>query len=126
MIFSILDWFLRQREDEYRKAGSIANQRLQLLLVHDQMRLTPEQKERLRHELLEVLAKYVEVDSSEVDLELQKSPESRNFILVSNVPIRRVLPESEIKENITSDDLELTFEEEQYLLTLKELSASKT
>ena len=118
MIFSIFDWLLsRQEEKEHKKAGSIANQRLQLLLVHDHMRLTPDQKENLRREILEVFAKYVELDASELDLELQKVPDSRQMALVSNVPIKRVLSETK-QDPADPEDFELSFEDDEHFINI--------
>lgn len=65
-----------------------AKSRLKLLLVHDQVDLTPAQLESMKAEIVEVIARYVEVDRDAVDFKLEKT--SGEIALVSNVPVRRV------------------------------------
>lgn len=69
-----------------------AKQRLQVLLIHDQVDLTPAQLEQMRQELMEVVKKYVEVDSEGIEFNLKK--EDGRISLVSNVPVRRVTARS--------------------------------
>ena len=65
-----------------------AKARLKFLLVHDHVDLTPAQLEAMKAEILEVIARYVEVDVSGVDVHLQRDEGS--VALVSNIPVRRV------------------------------------
>jgi cell division topological specificity factor len=65
-----------------------AKSRLKVLLVHDQVDLTPQTMEAMKAELLEVIARYAEVDSEHVELRLEKLP--NGVSLVSSVPVRRV------------------------------------
>ena len=65
-----------------------AKQRLKLLLIHDQVDLSPAQLEQMKTEIMEVVAKYVDIDPSGVEFKLNK--EDGNIALVSSVPVRRV------------------------------------
>ena len=65
-----------------------AKARLKFLLVHDQVDLTPSQIESMKTEIMEVIARYVEVDKSGADFKLQK--EAGGVALVSNIPVSRV------------------------------------
>lgn len=65
-----------------------AKQRLKLLLIHDQVDLTPGQLESLKQELMDVISRYVDVDTDNVELRLNR--EDGHVALVTNVPVRRV------------------------------------
>lgn len=66
-----------------------AKQRLKLLLIHDQINLTPAQLERMKAEILDVIAQYCEVDDVEqVEFKLNRLESS--VVLHSLIPVRRV------------------------------------
>lgn len=71
-------------------AGSAgdAKSRLKVLLVHDQVDLTPNQLQAMKEEILQVIARYAEVDSEHVDIRLERANDHVN--VVSSVPVRRV------------------------------------
>ncbi len=68
-------------------SATTARERLQLVLAHDRSDLSPELLEKMRREIFEVVAKYVEIDleGGEVSLET----EDRMTALVANLPIKR-------------------------------------
>lgn len=65
-----------------------AKARLKILLVHDQVDLTPSQMNAMKAEILEVIARYCEVDREHVDVRLEKA--DNGISVVSSVPVRRV------------------------------------
>ena len=65
-----------------------AKQRLKVLLIHDQVALTPAQMDAMRDEIMEVINRYVEVEDDGVEFKLSR--EDGSISLVSNVPVRRV------------------------------------
>lgn len=65
-----------------------AKSRLKVLLVHDQVDLTPSQMELMKAEILEVIARYAEVDRDHVDVRLERA--NTGVSVVSSVPVRRV------------------------------------
>ena len=72
-----------------QSSASTARERLQLVLAHDRSDLSPELLEEMRKEILEVVAKYVEIDMEEGAVSLET--EDRMTALVANLPIKRPL-----------------------------------
>lgn len=70
------------------KSKDDAKQRLKFLLIHDQVDLSPAQLDQMKDEIMQVISKYVEVDTDAVQFKLNR--EDGNIALVSNVPVRRV------------------------------------
>ena len=69
-------------------SGSIAKERLQLVLIHDRTDISPELLNSLRTDLIEVISKYMEIDSSKIEMDLDRA--DRSVALVANMPIIRV------------------------------------
>ena len=67
-----------------------AKQRLKILLVHDQVNLTQAQLDKMKEEIMEVVAKYVEVDDANATFKLDRDVEDGAIALVSSFPVRRV------------------------------------
>lgn len=66
-----------------------AKQRLKVLLIHDQVDLTPAQLDRMKSEILDVINRYCDVnDESEVELTLDR--DRTTVVLHSTIPVRRV------------------------------------
>ena len=70
-------------------SASTARERLQLVLAHDRSDLSPELLDQMRKEILEVVAKYVEIDVDEGAVSLET--EDRMTALVANLPIKRTM-----------------------------------
>lgn len=68
-------------------SAKTARERLQLVLAHDRSDLSPELLDQMRREILEVVAKYVEIDFEEGEVSLET--EDRMTALVANLPIKR-------------------------------------
>ncbi len=72
-----------------KTSASTARERLQLVLAHDRCDLSPELLDQMRREILDVVAKYVEIDIEEGAVSLET--EDRMTALVANLPIKRSL-----------------------------------
>ncbi len=80
--------FLERLLGKKGSSQSIAKDRLKLVLMHDRADLPAAVLDQMRAEMLEVLRKYVEIDESELNVELER--EDNTVALVANIPIRRV------------------------------------
>jgi len=71
------------------KSSNVAKDRLKLVLVHDRANCSPELLEMMRGEILEVLAKYVNIDEQKLDIRI--SNHEKDFegkpALIANIPI---------------------------------------
>ena len=68
-------------------SASTARERLQLVLAHDRTDLSSDLLDKMRQEILDVVAKYVEIDMEEGAVSLET--EDRMTALVANLPIKR-------------------------------------
>ncbi|MEC7986919.1 MAG: cell division topological specificity factor MinE [Myxococcota bacterium] len=65
-----------------------AKRRLKLLLIHDQLDLSPEQMEFMKAEIMEVVRRYLIVHEDEADFRLDQQEDNVTF--VSKLPVSRV------------------------------------
>jgi len=68
-----------------KSSRETAKKRLQLVLVHDRADISPALLEQLRGELIDVISKYMEIDSNNIEMELDR--EDGSVALVANIPV---------------------------------------
>jgi cell division topological specificity factor len=73
-------------------SGQSAKERLQFILVHDRIHLSPERMDEMKQEILAVIAKYVSIDGENVDIALQRREDRGNY-LVAEVPFLKTMGE---------------------------------
>ena len=69
-----------------------AKKRLKLLLIHDQLNLTPTQMDDMKSEIMGVIRRYLVVDEDGTEFQLDRDDEAVK--LISRVPVNRVLKRS--------------------------------
>jgi len=75
-----------------------AKSRLKLIIAHDRACINPEIMAAMREEILDVVARYVEVDRDEMEFSLCN--DERMTSLTANLPIRQIKRLAKIKEQI--------------------------
>jgi cell division topological specificity factor len=78
-------WIASLNPDRKRSAQK-AKDRLKLVLIQDRVNLSAETLEILKNDLLQVISKYVAIDSSDVIIRMTQ--EGRSHRLVADVPIK--------------------------------------
>jgi len=71
-----------------KASGHVARDRMQVVLMHDRMDLTPDILESLKNDILVVLSRYMEIDDESIRVDLEQGNECT--ALVSNVHVKRV------------------------------------
>jgi cell division topological specificity factor len=78
---SIFGRFFGQKE----KSSSVAKNRLQLVLVHDRVDLSPGKMDQLKDELIQVISKYVAIDQEGIDIALTENDSQSR--LTAHIPL---------------------------------------
>jgi cell division topological specificity factor len=73
-----------------------AKSRLKLIIAHDRASINPDMMKAMREEILDVVARYVEVDREEMKFSL--SNDQRMTSLTANLPIRQIKRIGELTE----------------------------
>ena len=75
-----------------------AKSRLKLIIAHDRASINPDMMRAMREEILDVVARYVEVDREEMEFSL--SNDQRMTSLTANLPIRQIKRIGELQEQV--------------------------
>ncbi|WP_142414575.1 cell division topological specificity factor MinE [Hathewaya massiliensis] len=70
----------------------VASNRLKLILIHDRANVSPELLEKIKVDLLEVITKYVEIDTEELDVKVTRTEEVEGSspALIASIPIKKI------------------------------------
>ena len=80
-----MNWLNRRSSRAETKSGTLAKNRLQLVLVQDRINLSLEEMDQLRLDLIAVISNYVEVDKDGVNVTL--SSRGRRNHVTAQAPI---------------------------------------
>lgn len=75
-----------------------AKSRLKLIIAHDRASINPDMMQAMREEILEVVARYVEVNREEMEFSL--SNDQRMTSLTANLPIRQIKRLGELQNHL--------------------------
>lgn len=76
-----------------KQSGSVARNRLKLLLVSDRAMCSPETMDMIKNDMVLVLSKYIDIDQDKFDIQItQKKSENGTYIpaLFANIPIKEI------------------------------------
>jgi cell division topological specificity factor len=77
-----------------KSSKDVAKDRLKLVLIHDRANVSPQFLEMIKGEIIKVISNYMEIDVSELDIQLTrtKSDDGDKMVpaLVANIPIRNL------------------------------------
>lgn len=91
----VLGFFQTQEKASGDESKNVAVNRMKLVLMQDRTNLTPFLLEKMRGEMIEVLAKYVEMDKDALELNFEQ--EGDQMALMLSIPVIRAKDEEEIK-----------------------------
>ncbi|MGB5637065.1 MAG: cell division topological specificity factor MinE [Waterburya sp.] len=75
-----------------------AKSRLKLIIAHDRASINSDMMQAMREEILDVVARYVEVDREEMEFSL--SNDQRMTSLTANLPIRQIKRFGDLQEQL--------------------------
>ena len=92
----LMRWLIKQREtvrDALRKSVAegarskhTARRRLQLVLMHDRLDLSPEMMQQMKQEIWEVVSRYMVVEDEFLEFDIRRRDEL--VVLVSNIQVK--------------------------------------
>ena len=75
-----------------KNSGDVAKDRLKLLLVSDRANCSPEVMEAIKNDIIQVISKYMEIDSEGLDIQITQTESETNNgsvpALYANIPIK--------------------------------------
>ena len=71
-----------------KSSRQTAKERLQVVLIHDRARISPELMEHLRDDIIRVISNYMEINRK--DMELSLANDENSVALVANIPVNRL------------------------------------
>lgn len=84
----MLDFLNRVFGRDTGSSKNIAKERLRLVLVHDRANVSPQLLQSLKTDLIEVISKYMEIDESALEVNLDSN--DSQVALVANIPVKKM------------------------------------
>jgi cell division topological specificity factor len=80
--------FLRRLFGQSASSSATAKERLRLVLMTDHLELAPEMIEAMKHDLVDVISRYVEVDRDKIEVNFEQ--QDKALAMLANIPILSV------------------------------------
>lgn len=81
--------FFKKKNDS---SGTVAKDRLKLVLVHDRVNCSSQVLEMLKTDIIKVISNYMEIDEEELDIQITQTQSDENNgtvpVLYANIPIK--------------------------------------
>lgn len=72
----------------------VAKDRLKLVLIHDRANCSTKILEMMKNDIIQVIAKYMDIDNEELDIQISQTPSGDNNesvpTLYANIPIKNM------------------------------------
>ena len=84
---ALLDFFKK------KSSGSMAKDRLKLVLVSDRANCSPEIMEAIKNDIIEVISRHLDVDAQNLDIQLTETETEENGkapTICANIPIKSI------------------------------------
>lgn len=92
------------KKESQNNSRNRARERLKLVLVSDRASLTPRMMDSLRGELIEVVSRYMTIDSTGIEMGVERK--NGSMALAANIPIINVKREKSVKPKIKTPSRE--------------------
>lgn len=77
-----------------KSSGNVAKDRLKLVLVSDRTNCSPDIMEQIKNDIIQVISKYVEIDTDELDIKITQTEMDGTTesvpALFANIPIKNM------------------------------------
>ncbi len=84
---NIIDFFKK------KNSGSVAKDRLKLLLVSDRANCSPEIMDMIKNDIINVISKYMDIDTEGLDIQITQTQSTDGInvpALFANIPIKEM------------------------------------
>ncbi len=78
--------FLERVSSNKKSSKDLAKERLKLVLIHDRIDMPREKLEDLKNELLSVISRYVDIETSMVKIDIAR--DERQQRLIADIPLK--------------------------------------
>jgi len=88
----MMSWF-KDLFSSKSSSKDLAKDRLRMVLMHDRVNCSPDLLEMIKNDILKVLAKYVDINDMELDMQISQEVSDTNepvSVLCANIPIKNM------------------------------------
>jgi cell division topological specificity factor len=86
--------FLKNIFTRKQPSGSVAKDRLKLVLIHDRANCSTDLLEMMKNDIMQVIAKYMDIDeAADMDINISQTTDDNNKtvpVLYANIPIKNM------------------------------------